>query len=200
MKGLFAEWTWRKSKIAGGVAGAVLLFTSVGAAPFNIRSVFTGEPTLDSHPYRLVREIHRPYRDAIRVASDYFRRHAGQDDLVYVHEFPFFRDELTFYLTHRVRFCGVLNENSVLPRAKLESMGVPQRIWGCSPDWIIVPGPVPRALWERIKPKYDVAKVLDVYHVTTQRAELNRHEFEPLPARGGVHVFRRKQRPEQPGD
>lgn len=200
MKGLFAEWTWRKSKIAGGVVGAVLLFTSAGAAPFNIRSVFTGKPTLDSHPYRFVREIHRPYRDAVQVVSGYFLRHAGQDDLVYVHRFPFLRDELTFYLTGRVRFCGVLNEHSVLPRDKLESMGVPPHIWVCSPDWIIVPGSMPRAFWERIKPQYDLAKLLDVYHVTTQRAELNRHEFEPLPARGGVHVFRRKPRPERRGN
>lgn len=196
MKGLFAEWTWRKSKIAGCVAGGVLLFTSLGAAPFNIPSEFTRKPTLDSHPYLLLREIHRPYRDVIQVVSDYLLRHAAQDDTVFVEDLVV-RDELTFYLTHKVGFCGVLDENSVLPRDKLESLGLPPRIWGCSPDWIIAPGAVRQARWEEIKPHYDLDIVLDVYPVTTQRAELNRHEFEPLPAQVGVQVFRRKQGPKQ---
>ena len=49
MKGLFVEWTWRKSKLAGAAAVAVLLFSSAGAWPFNIRSLHTGEPTLGLH-------------------------------------------------------------------------------------------------------------------------------------------------------
>ena len=36
MKGLFVEWAWRRHVIAGVLALGVLLFTSVGAAPFNI--------------------------------------------------------------------------------------------------------------------------------------------------------------------
>lgn len=192
MKGLFAEWTWRKSKAAGSVVGALLLLTSLGAAPFNIPSEFSWKPTLGSHPYLFLREIHRPYRDVVQVTSDYLRQHAAQDDIVFVAE-PVLRDELTFYLTHLLRFCAVLDENSVLPRDKLESLGLPPRIWGCSPDWIVVPGPVPPACWEGIEPHYDIVTVLDVYPITTQRAELNRHEFEPLPAQVGVQVFRRKQ-------
>ena len=192
MKGLFAEFMWRKSKLVGALVGAVLLFTSLGAAPFNIPSALTQKPTLGSHPYLFLREIHRPYRDFIQVVSAYLLQHAAQDDLVHVtHHVR--RDELTFYLTDSVQFCGVLDENSVLPREELESLGLPPRIWGCSPDWIIVPGPVQEAYWEQIKSDYDLDTVLGVYHFTTQRAEINRHEFEPLPAEVGVQVFRRKQ-------
>ena len=196
MKGLFAEWTWRKSKVAGGVVTGLLLFTSLGAAPFNIRSEFSQKPTLGSHPYLLMREIHRPYRDINRVVSDYLLRHAAQDDLVYSRH-NVTRDELTFYLTDRVQFCGVLDENSILPRDKLESMGLPPHIWQCFPDWVIVPGVQQPELHEQIRPHYDLDTVLDVYPYTTQRAELNRHEFEPLPAEVGVYVFRRKPEPKQ---
>ena len=198
MKGLFAEWTWRKSKVVGCVVGALLLFTSLGAAPFNIPSGWTQKPTLGSHPYLFLREIHRPFRDVNRVLSDYLLQHAAQDDLVFVGN-PVTRDELTFYVTHLVQICGVLDENSVLPRDKLESLGLPPHVWGCFADWIIYPGPVQQGDWDRIKPHYDLDTVLDVYPFTTQRAELNRHAFEPLPAEAlaGVHVFRRKQGPEQ---
>ena len=190
MKGLFTEWAWRRSKVLGSVAGAVLLFTSLGAAPFNIPSVHTGKGTLDSHPYQFVREIHRPYREVAQVVSDHFLRHAGQDDLVSVHGFRSLGEELTFYLGHRVHFCPVLNEQSILPRDKLESMGLPPHIWSCTPDWIVVAGPLRKPFRERIEPRYDLHAALDVYHVSTQRPELHRHAFEPLPVRAGVHVFR----------
>ncbi len=196
MKGLFVEWAWRKSRFVGGLVAAVLLFTSLGAAPFNIRSVHTGKPTLDSHPYRFVREIHRPYREVIQVVSDYLSRHARQDDLVFIPPPSDFPVELSFYLSHRVRFCAVLGEESVLPRAKLEAMGLPEYIWSCTPHWIVVLGSVSslqKAVREEIDQHYELDAALDVYlglyarlpQITTW------HEFEPLPARGGVHVFRR---------
>ena len=114
MKGLFAEWVWRKSRIASGVVIAVLLFTSAGAAPFNITMAFTGERTLGLHFFSFIREIHRPYPDAIHAASDYLLQHAKQDDQVYVPGFAD-REVLTFYIGHRVLFCSVLKENSPLP-------------------------------------------------------------------------------------
>ena len=69
MKGVFAEWAWRKSRIAGGAAAAVLLFSSAGAWPFNLANYYVGERTLGLHLLQFVREIHRPYRDATRVVS-----------------------------------------------------------------------------------------------------------------------------------
>ena len=50
MKGAFAEWAWRRSKLAGAAVAAVLLCSSAGAWPFNMRHVFTGEPTLGAAP------------------------------------------------------------------------------------------------------------------------------------------------------
>ena len=104
MKGLFAEWAWRRSRPAGAAAIAVLLFSSAGAWPFNVTNFFSDKPTLGLHLFQFVREIHRPYRDSIRVVSDYLLEHAEQDDLVYV---PWFadREALTFTVGHRVLLC-----------------------------------------------------------------------------------------------
>ena len=118
---------WRKSKIAGAIAAAVLLFTSTGAYPFNITMLFTGERTLGFHLFQFVREIHRPYRDSIRVVSEYLLTHAEQDDLVYVLGFAD-REALIFTTGHRVLFCYVLDEDSPLPRAKIEALDAPY-IW-----------------------------------------------------------------------
>ena len=95
MKGLFVEWAWRRSRVAGAVAGAVLLCSSAGAWPFNLANILTGERTLGLHLLQFVREIHRPYHDSIRVVSDYLLRHAAQDDLVFVPGFAD-REALTF--------------------------------------------------------------------------------------------------------
>ena len=105
MKGLFVEWAWRKWRIAGAAAGAVLLCSSAGAWPFNITMLFTGERTLGLHLFQFVREIHRPYGDSIRLVSDYLLEHAVQDDVVYVAGFAD-REALTFTTGHRVLFPG----------------------------------------------------------------------------------------------
>ena len=76
MKGLFVEWLWRRHAVAGVTAFALLLLTSAGAAPFNLRNVFTGQDTLGTHLVQIVREVHRPYRDSISVVSDYLLRNA----------------------------------------------------------------------------------------------------------------------------
>ncbi|MDE2698561.1 MAG: glycosyltransferase family 39 protein, partial [Gemmatimonadota bacterium] len=141
MKGLFAEWVWRKSRIASGAVIAVLLFTSAGAAPFNITMTFTGERTLGVHFFSFIREIHRPYPDAIQGASGYLLQHAEQDDYVYVPSFDD-REVLTFYTGHRVLFCGVLKEDSSLPRVRVEALRQSLYTGQCSPDWIAVFGPL----------------------------------------------------------
>ena len=191
MKGLFAEWVWRKSRIASGAVIAVLLFTSAGAAPFNITMVFTGERTLGVHFFSFIREIHRPYPDAIQAASDYLLQHAEQDDYVYIwgSAGP---EILSFYTGHRVLFCNILNRDSPLPRARVAALRQSLYIGHCNPDWIAAFGPLSEEYWNNIKAHYAVAAVLDVHYYTTQRPEIPWHAFEPLPARGGVHILRRK--------
>ena len=193
MKGLFVEWVWRKSKIAGAIAVAVLLFTSIGAYPFNMTMLFIGERTLGFHLFQFVREIHQPYRDSIRMVSEYLLTHANQDDLVYVSGFAD-REALIFTTGHRVLFCYILDEDSPLPRAKIEALGAPY-VWLDEhfPDWIVVFGALKKDYWERVKADYAVAEELDVYPYPTQRPELNMHAFTPLPKKRGVHILRRKE-------
>ena len=193
MKGLFAEWVWRKSKIVGAIAVAVLLFTSAGAYPFNMTMLATGERTLGFHLFQFVREIHRPYRDSIRVVSEYLLAHAEQDDLVYVSGFAD-REALIFTTGHRVLFCYVLDEDSPLPRAKIEALDAPY-VWFDEhfPDWVVVFGTLRKESWERVKVHYVVAAGLDVHRYPTQRPELNMHAFTPLPQKRGVHILHRKE-------
>ena len=191
MKGLFVEWAWRKSRIAGGTALAVLLLSSAGAWPFNITMLLTGERTLGLHLFQFVREIHRPYRDSIRVVSDYLLEHAEQDDLVYVPGFAD-REALTFAAGHRVLFCCVLDEESPLPRETVEALGARLSVDGTIPDWIVVFGKLRDEYWDRVRGRYAIAAQPDVYYYPTQRPEINLHAFTPPPAgQQRVHVLHR---------
>ena len=192
MKGLFVEWAWRRWRVAGAAALAALLFSSAGAWPINIRHHFTGERTLGLHLVRFVREIHRPYRDSIRVVSDYLLEHAGQDDLVYVPGFAD-REALTFTVGHRVLFCCVLDAESPLPAPTVESLGAHLAIAGTVPDWIVLFGKLNARYWDRVKARYELAAQPDVHYYPTQRPEINFHAFAPLPAKEfRVHILRRK--------
>ena len=191
MKGLFVEWAWRTWRVAGGAALAVLLLSSAGAWPFNTTMLLTGERTLGLHLFQFVREIHRPYRDSIRVVSDYLLEHAEQDDLAYVAGFAD-REALTFTTGHRVLFCCVLDEESPLPRETVEALGARLSVEGTIPDWIIVFGTLPDEYWNRVRAHYVVAAQPDVYYYPMQRPEINLHAFTPLHAgQHRVHVLHR---------
>ena len=193
MKGLFVEWAWRRHFIAGAVALGVLLFTSAGAYPFNLVMYFSGQKTLGLHLFEFIREIHRPYRDSIRVVSEYLLTHAEQDDVVYVSGFSD-REALIFTTGHRVLFCYVLDEDSPLPRAKIEALDAPY-IWSDehTPDWIVVFGSLRKDYRERVQEDYFLTTEVDVHRYPTQRPELNMHAFTPLLKDHSVHIFRRKE-------
>ena len=191
MKALFVEWAWRRWRVAGAAALAVLLCSSAGAWPINMRNVFTGERTLGLHLLQFVREIHRPYRDSIRVASDYLLEHAEQDEVVFVPGFND-REALIFATGHRLLFCCVLDEESPLPAAAVASLGDRLAVGGTVPDWIVLFGTLSDSYWDRVKGRYALAAQLDVHPYPTQRPEINLHAFAPLPAHDfGVHVLRR---------
>ncbi len=191
MKGLFVEWVWRTSRSAGGAALAVLLFSSAGAWPFNMTMLFTGERTLGLHLFQFVREIHRPYRDSLRVVSDYLLAHAEQDDLVYVSSFAD-REALAFATGHRVLFCCVLDEDSPLPRETVAALGPHLAAGRIDPEWIVIFGMPEPDYWRAVTAAYAVAAQPDVWYYPTQRPEINLHAFAPLPAgQYGVHVLRR---------
>ena len=192
LKGLFVEWAWRRWRIAGGAALAVLLLSSAGAWPFNMPMVFTGERTLGLHLLQFVREIHRPYHDSTRAVADYLLHHAEQDDLVFVPAFND-REALTFITGHRVLFCCVLDEDSPLPPATVGGSGAWLPAEGTVPDWIVLFRNPRREYWERVATRYSAVARLDVYPYPTQRPEINLHSFTPLPAGGqGVYVLKRR--------
>ncbi len=191
MKGLFVEWLWRRWPIAGGAALAVLLLSSAGAWPFNIALIHTGERTLGLHLPQFVQEIHRPYRDSMRVVSEYLLEYAEQDDLVYVPRFSD-REALIFTTGHRVLYCCVLDENTPLPAAATARLAAHLAARGTIPDWIVLFGRPDPEYMARIADRFAVVAQPDVYHYPTQRPEINLHAFTPLPARGlGVHILQR---------
>ena len=192
MKGLFAEWAWRRSRLAGAAAATVLLLSSAGAWPFNLTNHLTGKSTLGLHLLQFVREIHRPYRDSIRVVSDYLLEHAAQDDLVYVPGFAD-REALTFAAGHRVLFCCVLDQDSPLPPAAVASLGSQLVKEGTTPDWIVLFGRLSEEYRDRVGMRYAVVAQPDVYFYPTQRPEINVHAFTPPPKRQqGVHILLRR--------
>ena len=199
MKGLFVEWAWRRHVIAGAVALGALLFSSVGAAPFNTRILFTGEKTLGLHLFKFIREVHRPYRDSISVVSRYLLQNAERDDLVYVPDFSY-REALIFYAGGHVQFCCFLDETTPLPKDKIAALDAPLYIEQNTPDWIIFFRQLQlgEARQSTVKPftgMYEVVAKLEVYPYPTQRPELNMHAFSPLdPGDNRVFILRRQEK------
>ena len=200
MKGLFVEWAWRRHVIAGAVALGVLLFTSVGAYPFNMVMFFNGQKTLGLHLFEFIREVHRPYRDSISVVSSYLLQNAERDDLVHVPDFAY-REALIFYAGDHVRFCCALEETTPLPKDKIAALDAPlYYIEQNTPDWIIFFRQLQLGAAKQftVKPftgMYEVVAKLEVYPYPTQRPELNMHAFSPLdPGDNRVFILRRQEK------
>ena len=200
MKGLFVEWAWRRHIMAGTVALVVLLFTSVGAAPFNMVMYFSGQKTLGLHLFEFIREIHRPYRDSISVVSSYLLQNAEKDDLVHVPNFAY-REALIFYAGDHVRFCCSMEETTPLPKDKIAALNAPLYYIGQNtPDWIIFfrqlqLGEAKQFIVKPFTGMYEVVAKLEVYPYPTQRPELNMHAFSPLdPGDKGVFILRRQEK------
>lgn len=199
MKGLFVEWVWRRHVIAGAVALGVLLFSSVGAAPFNMVMYFSGQKTLGLHLFEFVREVHRPYRDSISAVSSYLLQNTERDDLVYVPDFAS-REVLIFYAGDHMRFCCILDETTPLPKDKIAVLNAPLYIEQNTPDWIISfrqlqLGATKQFTVEPFTAIYEVVAQLEVYPYPTQRPELNMHAFSPLdPGGRGVFILRRQEK------
>ncbi len=191
MKGLFTEWVYRYSKLAGGAVVAVLLLTNAGTYPFNPVLAWSGERILGFHPFQFINEIHRPYRDALQTVSDYLLENAEQDDLVYVTN-SFDSEALTVRVGHLVLFCGILNDDTPLPRATVETLGTFLYVDECTPDWIVVFGRMLNAYREHLSPSYDLVAQPDVHYYPTQRPNIFWHSFQPLPMQDGIAIFRKK--------
>ena len=191
MKGAFIEWAWRKRVVAGAAVLCALLFSSIGAAPFNLKNAFTGQSTLGLHLFQFIREVHRPYPDVIAAVSNYLLQNAERDDLVYVED-DANRDVLIFYIGDHVRFCCFLDENAPLPREKVTALRAPLYIGENTPDWIIGFDRMTAGIYELFSTRYAVVAQLDVFPYPTQRPELFPHAFSPLDAgKSGVTILKR---------
>ncbi len=196
MKGLFAEWLYRKSRIAGTLTAGLLLATSIGAFPFNMVMEATSERTLGPHLFQFAREVHGEYPDAVRSVSEYLLEHADRDDLVYVPKFHY-REPLVFYVGHHVRFCCTLDGRSRLPRSRMAALATPLYVGEADPDWVVLFGEFPKGRRQEVEAShrgYEAVAEPNVYHGLTQRPELNYHAFTPLPPAtwAAVYVLRRK--------
>ena len=194
MKGLFIEWLWRRQKAVAALVGASLLFTSVGAAPFNV-PFLTGGTTLDAHLYRFVREIHRPYPGAIEAVSDYLHRHARQDDLVYLPSSGH-REALTFYQSDRILFCGVFDADAWVPAEAYTALRPSLADTDCMPEWIILFSPPSQEYWQQVGSRYALAARLPFSAASTQRPEIKWHAFTPIPPGPGIAILRKRETPE----
>ena len=72
-------------------------------------------------------------------------------------------------------------------------MGAYLAVEGTIPDWIVVFGPLSKEYREMTEAHYVVAEQLDVFYYPTQRPELHRHAFTPLPPQPGVTILRRRE-------
>ncbi len=211
MKGLFAEWVWRRNTLLGIAALLALATSSFGAWPFNLKHAITYESTLGWHLISFVREIHTPYRESIAVVSDYLLQHAAQDDLVLVQDGFAYREALTFHAGDRVLFCCFLTDETPLPKEKTQMMRKSLFQHESVPDWIVIFDPQferELGIGDRIKVNkgsqvysgfFEVAEKLFVFPYPTQRPELSFHSFKPLkPLTQGVLIL--KQYNTQPGN
>lgn len=154
-----------------------------------------------------IHEITHPFPTSYRAASDFLEVHAKQDDRVLA--FPDFCNyPLMFYQGHRVIFCCLLNQQTRLPREKIEQLKAPLFLEEHFPDWFIAFGATPEAarlLAYFSRPhvansvtnqhQYVLVTNLHVFWFDTSRPELPWHTFGPKtdfnPATESVYVFRR---------
>lgn len=199
MKGVFIDQLMRRSRLLAAIALVVLLFTSVGAYPFNIQNFNTGKSTLGFHLLSFIREIHRPYRpDATEQVANYLREHADQDNLVYVNKFAQ-RLNLTYYAGDHVLLCCQIDLDNERLAAKVASMRSSLFFdQSAPPDWIIIFDPKHDKTWNRFA-KHQYHRNWTLVHFPmfaddTQRPEIFMHTFDPYlkPTDGGVYLLRRK--------
>jgi hypothetical protein len=152
-------------------------------------------------------EIHHPYPTAYSAAVDYIKAHVQPDALVTaVPEYCAY--PLMFYLDDHVRFCCLMDTNTVLPRDVLRRLNAP--LFGDEnfPEWLIAFGLNEQPMRDLnyfarphlengrlVRYSYLPEQNLNIYWFDTSRPELFAHTFGPKkvfdPDRESVYVLRR---------
>ena len=196
MKGMIVCWLMIKRKILGSVVLVVLLSSTVGAFPFDLKNGYTGESIHGFHLLSFIKEIHRPYRpDPIDEVAKYLRTHAKHNDLVYTNV-AYYRRNLTFYVGDHVLLCCQINKDH--PKLPEELGHMRDTLYfnpKVIPDWIIIFRPNREwDLAEHIYTRNWIPIHISALALQTQRPEIDTHTFEPYPQplHGGVIILKRK--------
>jgi len=137
-------------------------------------------------------EIHHPYPTSCSETVAFLQNQARPNDTVFAYP-EFMNYPLMFYLGGKVRFCGLLAYDTKLPKDTLKKLNAPLFREENFPDWIVSFGAhgevrelltyFSRAHTEngrKMRYRYQLVEILDVYWQQTQRPELLWHSFGPV--------------------
>ena len=190
-------WAWRCSRLAGGLAGAILLLSNLGGWPLLGHAYYHNSP-LPTLPALAV-EYHYDYPDPSREAFAYLREHARQDEIIWVPSEVSFRT--THYLSDKFLICCILRKEttpkelqngkrSYLFKDNIENGTV-------KPDWILFYGEAPETpLIKYGDWHYQLVQEFSEAYLTRhypQRPEPALHAAFPLPyddARNRMRFYR----------
>lgn len=201
-----------------GLAGVFLWFvhrrSPFGAVALLVLMTCSNLPALNplrpKHRWLLpayLGELRAPYPTAYGRAAEFLLSRAQPGDTVYAasHHMNF---PLMFYTGDRLKFCGLLDRKTPLPRAALARLDAPLWVEENFPDWFVSFGwndnrqqtldYFSRPHEHAGKPRrfrYEPVATLGIYWYPSGRPELPWHTFGPVtdyhPLSQGVHVFRR---------
>ena len=154
-----------------------------------------------------IHEVHHPFPTSYRLVCEYLERNAQKDDLVLADP-EYCNYPIMFYLGHKVRFCCLLTQKTLLGNDRVKKLAAPLMIDENFPDWYISFGLRPstkkllryfsrphRVDGQVVQHRYRLAKVLDVLWFDTSNPDFQAHTFGPVTdfdrRTDSVYVFKR---------
>ncbi|MBI5775286.1 MAG: glycosyltransferase family 39 protein [Verrucomicrobia bacterium] len=203
LAGLAGAFLWFVHQRSRLVSGALLVLITCSNLP-------ALNPLRPRHRWLLpayLAELSTPYPTAFGRAAEFLAARAQPGDTVFAQphamNFP-----LMFYAGDQVKFCGLLDEQTLLPHAALAKLDAPLWVNEHFPDWFVSFGwNEERQRWlnyfsrahehagRNRQFRYEPVTSLGVYWYPSGRPELPWHTFGPVtdyhPLSQGVHIFRR---------
>lgn len=168
----------------------VALSSNALAYPFIFPNLFTG------HKFRfllpeLIAEVHTvPYRNYLTGVLENLRKHAKQDETIFVYPWQDFT-MLQFYLSDKLVFCCTLDESATVSKKAVRQLGLPLYLGDVIPQWVIVDTPLPDTSG------YKLIYSSKTIPYPTNRPEIEFRTFRPLmtedfPPKDRAYLYRRK--------